>query len=66
MSAADPIFLGGTRCERTYSAYDVFMVREMRLAVLATVDLVAVQVDIVREPHGLDSSADCADGLGQS
>ena len=40
------------------------MVREMRLAVLATVDLVAVQVDVVGEPHGLDSSADCADGLG--
>jgi len=42
------------------------MVREMRLAVLAAVDLVAVQVDIVREPHGLYISADCADGLGQS
>jgi len=46
------------------SAYDIFMVREMRLAVLAAVDLVTVQVDVVGEPHGLDSSADCADGLG--
>ena len=43
----------------TYSAYDVFMVREVRLAVLAAVDLMAIQVDVVREPHCPDSSADC-------
>ncbi len=43
----------------TYSAYDVFMVREVRLAVLAAVDLVAIQVDVVREPHCPESSADC-------
>ena len=36
----------------TYSAYDVFMVREMRLAVLAAVDLVAIEIDIVGETHG--------------
>jgi hypothetical protein len=43
----------------TYPAYDVFMVREVRLAVLAAVDLMAIQVDVVREPHCPDSSADC-------
>jgi hypothetical protein len=43
----------------TYSAYDVFMVREVRLAVLAAVDLMAIQVDVVREPHCPDSSAGC-------
>jgi hypothetical protein len=47
----------------TYSAYDVFMVRQMSLAVLAAVYLMAVQVDVVREPHGLNSCADCADLL---
>jgi hypothetical protein len=35
------------------------MVREVRLAVLAAVDLMAIQVDVVREPHCPDSSADC-------
>jgi len=35
----------------------------MRLAVLAAVDLVAVQVDVIREPHGLNS-AHCAYVLG--
>jgi len=43
------------------STYDVLMVREMRLAVLASVDLVAVQVDIVGKTHGLELRADCAD-----
>jgi hypothetical protein len=35
------------------------MVREVRLAVLAAVDLMAIQVDVVRKPHCPDSSADC-------
>lgn len=46
----------GRRACLTYSAYDIFMVREVRLAVLAAIDLVAVQVDVVREPHGRDSA----------
>jgi hypothetical protein len=44
----------------TYSAYDVFMVREVRLAVLAAVDLVAIEIDIVGETHGPDLVAGCA------
>jgi hypothetical protein len=46
----------GRGASSTYSTYDVFVVREMRLAVLAAVDLVAVQVDVIREPHGLNST----------
>jgi hypothetical protein len=34
-----------------YSADDIFMVAEVRLAVLAAVDLVAVQIDVVCETH---------------
>ena len=36
----------------TNSGNDVLMIRQMSFAVLATVDLVAVEIDIVRETHG--------------
>jgi hypothetical protein len=36
------------------------MVREMRLAVLAAVDLVAIEIDIVGETHGPGLGAGCA------
>ena len=36
---------------RTYPTYDIFMIAQMSLAVLASVDLVAVQVNIVRQTH---------------
>jgi hypothetical protein len=35
----------------TYSAHDVLMIREVGFAVLAPVDLVAAQVNIVCETH---------------
>jgi len=42
------------------SAYDVFMVREMRLAVLAAINLVAIEIYIVGETHGPEVGAGCA------
>lgn len=36
---------------RTYPAYDVLVVREMGLAVLAAVDLAAREIDVVEKPH---------------
>lgn len=41
--------------DETYPAYDVFMVRQMRLACFAAIDLVAVQVRVVRQPHYVQS-----------
>lgn len=35
----------------TYAAYDVFMIRQMRLACFAAVDLVAIEVRVVCQPH---------------
>ena len=45
----------------TYSAYDVFMVREMRFAVLAAVNLLTVQINVVGEPHILELNVDYVD-----
>ena len=47
----------------TYSAYDVLMVSEMRLAVLAAVDLRGIKVDVVRQAHGGGGRADRSGGL---
>jgi len=41
------------------SAYDIFMIREVRLAVLAAVDLVAIEIDVVGETHGPDLGTGC-------
>lgn len=38
--------------DAAHSGNDIFMIRQMRLAVLASVNLVAIQVDIVWEAHG--------------
>jgi hypothetical protein len=42
----------GYRRGTTDSGNDVLMVRQMSLAVLAAVDLVAIEVDVVRKTHG--------------
>lgn len=41
-----------------YPTYDLVMIRQMRLARLAAVDLLRVQVDVVREAH-LGGGAAC-------
>lgn len=38
-------------CVQTYSAYDVLMVSQVRLAVLAPINLVATEVRVVRKTH---------------
>ena len=40
---------------QTHPTDDVVMVREVSLASLASVDLVAVEIGVVREPHGCDN-----------
>ncbi len=40
---------------RTHPADDVVMVRQVSLASLAPVDLVAIEIGVVREPHGCDN-----------
>lgn len=42
---------------RKYPTDDIFMVTQMSFAVLATVDLMTVQVDVVRETHRNDVCA---------
>ena len=42
---------GGRRRRAAYTRYDILMVTQMSLTVLASVDLMAVQVDVVRQTH---------------
>ena len=51
---------GGGGAKGKYPTDDVFMVTQMRFAVLAAVDLMTVQVNIVRETH---RSEICASAL---
>lgn len=37
--------------EWTYAAYDILVVRQVSFAVLAAIDLMAVQIDIICETH---------------
>jgi hypothetical protein len=43
--------------EEKYPTDDIFMVTQMRFAVLATVDFMTVQIDVVRETHRNDVCA---------
>jgi len=38
----------------THATDDVFMVGEMGLAVLAAIDLIAREIDVVGQTHGVD------------
>ena len=43
----------GRRGEETYSTYYIVMIGEVSFAVLAAVYLVAVQINVVNEAHGV-------------
>lgn len=49
----------------TYPAYDLVVVGEVRLAVLAAVDALGVQVDVVGEAHGCGVGLDGPAWLGR-
>jgi hypothetical protein len=54
---------GGWQEEGAYAAYYVLVIREVGFAVLAPVDLVAVQIRIVCEAHdGVERAPLCAAG----